>query len=130
MKIIISKHKVHEIEQIPKQFFKNFQKNSEELLNSLKLITPVKTGALRNSINITFSFAPHQYRAHVRAKRYFLFLDQGTTGHFIKPKKHKGVLHWLDGNSDRFSRGHGVSGIPKMDLVKRALDMVKAGWKL
>lgn len=52
--------------------------------------------------------------------------EKGTDDHFIAPKgKNQGgadVLHWIEGGKKRFSKGHIVSGLPRLNLIEQGVE--------
>ena len=47
--------------------------------------------------------------------------EKGTADHWIRPKN-KQSLSWISGGKRRFSGGHEVSGLPKLDIIQKTIE--------
>jgi predicted acylesterase/phospholipase RssA len=47
--------------------------------------------------------------------------EEGTEDHWIRPKNKK-ALSWISGGKRRFSGGHEVSGLPKLNIIQKIID--------
>jgi hypothetical protein len=110
-------------EQIPKRYKDKLNLIMDDVLRVLIVSTPVKTGRLRNSIRLNKAIQGNSIGFTISALPYFFYLDKGTKDHMIKPRKKK-VLHWVESDENRFSKGHEVKGIKAMHLIKKAKDLV------
>lgn len=48
--------------------------------------------------------------------------EEGTTDHMIYPKNPDGWLSWIQNGKRRFSKGHKVTGLPRLEIIERKID--------
>jgi hypothetical protein len=112
-----------DFESIPRKYKDKLNQIMDDMLKVLVLSTPVRSGKLRDSIRLNKAVRGNSVGFTVTALPYFFYLDQGTKEHMVRPRKKK-VLHWVESDQDYFSKGHVVSGIKAMHLLKKAKDLV------
>ena len=74
-------------------------------------------GSVQTDINVPFQAIVYTNLS------YAIFLERGTSPHFIKPSVKK-ALRWKKGNEWFFSKGHMVSGIkPRRHFERTSINM-------
>jgi hypothetical protein len=48
--------------------------------------------------------------------------EKGTEDHMIRPKDPDGELSWIQDGKRRFSKGHMVSGLPRLNIIQKMVE--------
>ena len=87
-----------------------------ELQNSLKLVAPVDTGRLRNSIKVVST----QTGLEIFIVEYAIYVEFGRPPSVIKPKDKK-ALHWKNVGKDVFAKKVNHPGIRPNPFIRNTL---------
>jgi len=88
----------------------------EEWMKEISRKTSTGASRYRDSIKIKLEGSKARIYADWNSKVPF-YLEYGTIGHMIRPKKPGGTLHWRSNGKDYFSKGHFVCGIKPLNIL-------------
>ena len=94
--------------------------NQENIIGSKHFIT----GAMSESVDISADGKDRlvgNTACSVDGFPYPLAIEKGTVSHWIEPITYD-ALHWVEGGTDYFSKGHMVSGINADPFVQASID--------
>ena len=94
--------------------------NQENIISSKHFIT----GAMSESVDISPDGKDRlvgNTACSVDGFPYPLAIEKGTVSHWIEPITYD-ALHWVEGGTDYFSKGHMVSGINADPFVQASID--------